>query len=263
MPWSSIIAVGDELLRGFTVDTNSNWLAGRLFSLGYPLKRIEVVGDVEDDIVAAIQDHVNRPELVRIFVCGGLGPTPDDRTFQALARALRRRLVYDRQTGLLMQDLMFSRGVARTRGTAELNPGNRKMAMVPEGSVILRNGPGMAPGIAYPLRADRFIFAMPGVPSELRSIFHEWIEPVYVRDGRAPAVAELHYRLAPESAFAQVMTALEAEYPDVSLGSYPQTELGRLIIRASGPDSAQVQRVLDEIRRRVGRYQPLEERGDP
>jgi len=258
MPSSSIIAVGDELLRGFTVDTNSHWLAGRLFSLGYPLKRIEVVGDVEDDIVAAVRRHLAQPELARIFVCGGLGPTPDDRTFQALARALSRRLVYDRQTGGLMQGLMLSRGVARTRGSAELNAGNRKMAMVPEGSVVLRNGPGMAPGIAYPIEADRFIFAMPGVPSELRSIFSEWIVPGYLHDGRAPAVAELHYRLAPESAFAQVMSALEREYPDVSLGSYPQTELGKLIIRASGPDAGRVEHVLDEIRRRVTRYQPKE-----
>lgn len=258
MASSSIIAVGDELLRGFTVDTNSNWLAGRLFSLGYPLKRIEVVGDVEDDIVAAIQEHVARPELSRIFVCGGLGPTPDDRTFQALARALGRRLVYDPETGRLMQNLMFSRGVAKTRGTAELNAGNRKMAMLPEGSQVLRNGPGMAPGIAYPLDADRFLFALPGVPSELRAVFHDWIEPGYLRDGSAPTVAELHYRLAPESAFAQAMLAVEREYPDVSVGSYPQAELGRLIIRASGADAARVQQVLDHIRRQVSRYQPLD-----
>lgn len=256
MPFSSIIAVGDELLRGFTVDTNSNWLASRLFAAGYPLKRIEVVGDVEVDIVAAIHQHLGQPELLRIFVCGGLGPTPDDRTFQALARALGRRLVYDRPTGSLMQGLMFSRGVARTRGTAELNAGNRKMAMIPEGSQVLRNGPGMAPGIVYPLEGGRFIFALPGVPSELRSIVRDWIEPGFIHDGQVPVVAELRYRLAPESAFAQVMTALDAEYPDVSLGSYPQSELGTLIIRASGPDGRRVQQVLDEIRRRVGRYQP-------
>lgn len=258
MPSSSIIAVGDELLRGFTVDTNSNWLAGRLFSLGYPLKRIEVVGDVEGDIVTAIQDHLARLELSRVFVCGGLGPTPDDRTFQAVAAALGRRLVYDSGTGRLMQSLMFSRGVAKTRGTAELNAGNRKMAMIPEGSLVLRNGPGMAPGIAYPLEAGRFLFVLPGVPSELRSIFTDWIEPGYLRDGQPPAVAELHYRLAPESAFAAAMQAVEREFPDVSLGSYPQTDIGRLIIRASGVDGTRVRQVLDEIRRRVVRYQPLD-----
>jgi molybdopterin-biosynthesis enzyme MoeA-like protein len=147
--------------------------------------------------------------------------------------------------------------MAKVRGTAELNAGNRKMAMVPEGSVILRNGPGMAPGIAYPLGSDRFLFAMPGVPPELRSLFSEWIEPGYLRDGSPPAVGELHYHLAPESAFAPAMLALESEYPDVSLGSYPQTELGRLIIRASGSDSARVRQVLDEIQRRVSRYQPV------
>ena len=87
VPQSSIIVVGNEILRGFTVDTNSNWLAMRLFRCGFPVRLITTVGDVDADIVSAVHEHVKRPELTRIFVCGGLGPTPDDRTYIALGRA--------------------------------------------------------------------------------------------------------------------------------------------------------------------------------
>src|SRR5258708_37877372 len=76
VPQSSIIVVGNEILRGFTVDTNSNWLAGRLFGCGYPVRVITTIGDVDADIVSAIHDHIGRPELSRIFVCGGPRPPP-------------------------------------------------------------------------------------------------------------------------------------------------------------------------------------------
>src|SRR6202165_1887596 len=90
VPQSSIIVVGNEILRGFTVDTNSNWLAMRLFRCGFPVRLMTTVGDVDADIVSAIHEHIKRSELTRIFVCGGLGPTPDDLTYIALGRALSR-----------------------------------------------------------------------------------------------------------------------------------------------------------------------------
>ena len=256
MPESSIITVGNELLRGFTQDTNSSWLAARLFARGYPVRRITIVGDVDADIVAAVRDELGRTELARIFVCGGLGPTPDDRTYGALALALGRRLHYDRATGAQMQGLMFSRGVAARRGTAELNAGNRRMATLPEGAAVLRNGPGMAPGLAFELGDDRYLFALPGPPHELQSIVERLIEPRYLTGGLVPTVRELHYRLAPESAFHDVMRRLESEYPDVSLGSYPQAQLGRLTIRASGIDAGRVEQVIEAVRAGVGGYQP-------
>jgi len=256
VPLSSIIVVGNEILRGFTVDTNSNWLAGRLFQCGYPVQTITTIGDVDADIVSAIQDHVQRPELSRIFVCGGLGPTPDDRTYVALGRALEQRLVYRRDVGAQMQNLMFIRNLAARRGTAELNAGNRRMATLPEGAILVRNGAGMAPGLAFELEQDRYLFALPGVPHELRAVYDD-IEVRYLGGGQADVVRELHYRLAPESMFHDVMRDLEREYPDVSLGSYPQTETRELILRASGPNPEQVEAVISAIRERVTQYAPI------
>ena len=257
MPQSSIIVVGNEILRGFTVDTNSNWLAGRLFRCGYPVSLMTTVGDVDQDIVAAIDEHVGRPELARIFVCGGLGPTPDDRTYVGLARALGQPLVYRREVGAQMQNLMFLRNIAAQRGTAALNAGNRRMAMLPEGATLVHNGAGMAPGLAFELARDRYLFALPGVPHELRSVYED-IEASYLLGAHGDAVRELHYRLAPESMFHDVMRDLEREYPDVSLGSYPQTETRELILRASGQNPERVEAVINEIRDRVSQFSPLD-----
>jgi nicotinamide-nucleotide amidase len=256
VPQSSIIVVGNEILRGFTVDTNSNWLAGRLFQCGYPVRTITTIGDVDADIVSAIHAHIKRQELSRIFVCGGLGPTPDDRTYVALGRALDQPLVYRRDVGAQMQNLMFIRNMAARRGTAELNAGNRRMAMLPERATLVRNGAGMAPGLAFDLGQDRYLFALPGVPHELRAVYED-IEVRYLDGGRADAVRELHYRLAPESMFHDVMKDLEREYPDVSLGSYPQTETRELILRASGPNPEHVDAVIKSIRERVTQYSPV------
>lgn len=256
VPESSIIVVGNEIIRGFTVDTNSNWLAGRLFRCGYPVRLITTIGDVDGDIVAAIKDHVARAELSRVFVCGGLGPTPDDRTYVALGHALNQPLVYRREIGEQMQNLMFIFGRAAQRGTAELNAGNRRMATLPRDAHLIRNGAGMAPGLAFPIGEDRWLFALPGVPHELRSVYED-IESIYLSGGQADVVRELHYQLAPESMFHDAMQALEREYPDVSLGSYPQTETRELIIRASGPSADRVDAVIRAIRERVTQYTPI------
>ncbi|MEA2636632.1 MAG: hypothetical protein QOH92_3399 [Chloroflexota bacterium] len=256
VPDSSIIVVGNEILRGFTVDTNSNWLAMRLFRCGFPVRLIATVGDVDTDIVSAVQEHINRRELTRIFVCGGLGPTPDDRTYVALGRALGQPMVYRREVGAQMQNLMFTRNMAARRGTAALNAGNRRMATLPQGATLIRNGAGMAPGLAFALGDDRYLFALPGVPQELRAVYED-VELGYLTGARADVVRELHYRMAPESTFYDVMQALEAEFPDVSLGSYPQTETRELILRASGPDAQRVEAVIQALRDRVTQYAPV------
>src|SRR2546430_12059922 len=126
MPQSSIIVVGNEILRGFTVDTNSNWLAGRLFHVGYPVRLMTTVGDIDADIVAAIRDDAARPDIARIFVCGGLGPTPDDRTYVALGRALNQPLVYRRGVGAAVPDLKVCLHKGGPRGAAGRYAGEPK-----------------------------------------------------------------------------------------------------------------------------------------
>src|SRR5256886_574937 len=87
---SSIVAIGDELVGGFTLDTNSHWMAERLRLLGYPVKRVTQIRDKPGEIVEQLRRELDDTEITDVFVSGGLGPTPDDRTFAALADALGR-----------------------------------------------------------------------------------------------------------------------------------------------------------------------------
>src|ERR1700730_18340785 len=173
---SVVIAVGDELLRGYTIDSNTNWLAQRLYAVGYPVRRAHIVADIPEEIVAAVRDEIQRqPDC--LFLCGGLGPTPDDRTLAALAVALDRPLRLDPGAAKHIQDRIdWLHGIGRIK-TNQMLEANRRMAEVPQGSVILENSMGMAPGLAIEIGraggAQGHLFVLPGVPRELKTIFED------------------------------------------------------------------------------------------
>src|SRR5260370_22660259 len=95
---SSIVAIGDELVGGFTLDSNSHWLAERLRLLGFPVKRMTAIRDRPNEIVEQVARELADPEVTHVFVSGGLGPTTDDRTFASIADALSRELVIWEET---------------------------------------------------------------------------------------------------------------------------------------------------------------------
>ena len=248
---SVVVAVGDELLRGHTLDSNTNWLAQRLYALGFPLRRAHIVADVEDEIVAITRDEIGRrPDC--LFVCGGLGPTPDDRTLAALAVAVDRPLHLDPQAAQHIQDRIdWLHGIGRIK-TNEMREANRRMARVPEGSVILENTLGMAPGLAIIISAPdeepRYLFVLPGVPRELKSIFEDEIVPRYLSGGIAHVTEEVHFARAVEAEFWDLLNRVEAEFPGVSVGSYPQPDRGHLIIRLAGADPERVRAAAELVR---------------
>jgi len=92
------VAIGDELVGGFTLDTNSHWLAERLRLLGFPVKRVTQIRDRPQEIVEQVRRELIDDEVTHVFLSGGLGPTPDDRTFAALAEALGREMVVWEET---------------------------------------------------------------------------------------------------------------------------------------------------------------------
>jgi nicotinamide-nucleotide amidase len=240
-PGTVIIAVGDELLGGFTLDTNSHWLAQQVRDVGFPCEHIEVVGDRDDDIVAAIRRAVDDPHAARVFVCGGLGPTTDDRTLPAVSRALTRPLQEDPEARAHIEGIIERMHAAGWVPTLELSEANARMALVPEGATVLRNRRGMASGLAYPLDGeDRWLFVLPGIPRELQAIAGEEVLPQFFAGGTAPVVRELRYGYAIEAEFFEPMRTLEREFPDVNVGSYPQTETRQLVIRIRGTDEPRV-----------------------
>ncbi len=231
---SSIVAIGDELVGGFTLDTNSHWLTERLRLLGHPVKRITVIRDRAGEIIDQIRRELADPEIAEVFCCGGLGPTPDDRTFAALAEALRRRL---NEAGLL--------------DSPEVTEANLRMARIPaDPAHVFKNRRGMAPGVVYEQDGHR-LFVLPGVPMELKGIFTEELEPKYLSDSPGAIVRELRFIFAIEAKFYPLMRELEEKFPDVSVGSYPNFETKELVIRCLGAEAKQVDSVIEIIRRRT------------
>ena len=251
MPLSSIVAIGDELVGGFTLDTNSHWMAERLRLLGYPVKRVTEIRDKPAEIVEQIQRELDDPDVTDIFMTGGLGPTPDDRTFAALADALGRELVIWEETRARIERRVQRMHAMGLLESPEVTEGNLRMARIPaEPSHVFRNRRGMAPGTIYEANGKR-IFVLPGVPLEMKGIFTEEIEPEFLTAGSAATVRELRFTFAVEARFYPVMRELEETLPDVSVGSYPNFETKELVIRVLGADPKQVDAALEIIRRKA------------
>lgn len=235
-----IIAVGDEVLGGFTADSNSHWLASRVREAGYPADRIEVVGDRHEAITAAVRRAVDEPRADRVVISGGLGPTPDDVTLEAVAAALGRPLAVHPAALAHVQSIVDRMHAAGWIPAAGISEANRKMTLAPEGSEVLANRRGMASGIVVALGEDRLLFVLPGVPRELRVIVEEEMIPRHFAGAQAPAIVELRYTDVIEAEIAEPMRTVAAEYPDVTVGSYPQSERRELIVRVSGAEPGRV-----------------------
>lgn len=251
MAWSSLVTIGDELLNGFTLDTNSHWLAERLRLLGTPLKRQATVRDREAEIVAAVTRDLEDAEIGDVFVMGGLGPTPDDRTFPALARALGRDLVIEEEVRGRIERRVQRLHEAGLIESPEVTEANLRMARIPAGpAFVCRNRRGMAPGVVYEQDGKR-IFVLPGVPLEMKGIFTEELEPQFLAGRSAAHVREVRFTFAVEARFYPVMKELEESHPAVSVGSYPNFETKELVIRVIGDDEQQVEEVAGLVRARA------------
>jgi nicotinamide-nucleotide amidase len=166
-PSAAIVSVGDELLLGETVDTNGSWLSRELSRLGLRVLRRWVVGDVPDGIRQAVNRALEVAEVV--LVTGGLGPTPDDLTREAVAGLLGYALDLDPD---LLEGL---KARFRARGYGELPEDARAMAEVPRGSTVLPNPHGAAPGLVMENREGNLCILLPGVPREMRGIFGQGV----------------------------------------------------------------------------------------
>lgn len=177
-----LVTIGDELLLGFTIDTNAAYLGRALAPLGMEIVRHTTVGDAAPDIVAAVREALDRTGAV--VTTGGLGPTSDDLTRSAIAQLFGRSLQLDTAT--------FDRLVARwrARGLPEPLPGpNRQQAMVPDGARILVNDHGSAPGTWLEDATGRWVVMLPGVPRELRGMVADRLVPALAERWRARGIA--------------------------------------------------------------------------
>ena len=168
-----LITIGDELLLGYTIDTNAAHLARELASVGISIVRRATVGDEADDITAAVQDALDRTGAV--ITTGGLGPTSDDRTRPAIAALFGRDLVADEERWEALRDLW------RERGRGEIPLTNRGQIMIPSGATVLTNRHGTAPGIWLEDERGRWCAMLPGVPREMRGMLADELLPHLTR----------------------------------------------------------------------------------
>ncbi|QXJ25010.1 CinA family nicotinamide mononucleotide deamidase-related protein [Actinomadura graeca] len=223
-----LLTVGDELLLGDTVNGNAAWLGRRLADHGVEVTRSVVVGDETDVIVEAVTSALGRADAV--ITTGGLGPTYDDLTRDALAKAAGVALVRDPA----LERRLRERSAASGRG---LQPMAMRMAEVPEGAGLLHNSAGTAPGLRVELPGG-VAYALPGVPFEMRTIMDEVVLPELAGIAGLPAVARRTLRTAGlwESVVATRLAEVEA-MDGIRLAYLPDPAEVKIRITAAGPDA--------------------------
>ena len=171
-----IICIGNELLIGKTLNTNAQWLAKRITILGLIVQRISVIGDNINEISNAIKESIHRNPRF-LLTTGGLGPTFDDKTLEGLAKALGHRITINEEAMKMIKDNYLNYAKEGIIEVVELTPHRVKMAKFPEGAKALPNPIGTAPAVSLEYK-NVIIFALPGVPLEMKSIFEESIADI-------------------------------------------------------------------------------------
>lgn len=173
---AEILIVGNELLNGTTLDTNSHWMSQELTLLGVKVTRKTTVRDVLPVIVDAFKECASRKPSW-LFSIGGLGPTYDDMTIEALAKAIGRKLYLDPTAVQMLKESYIRRRKMFNRPIRRMPKSSLKMAMIPKDTIPLANSVGSAAGVLAKIGAAN-VASFPGVPSEMKAIFTEQIVPL-------------------------------------------------------------------------------------
>jgi nicotinamide-nucleotide amidase len=231
-----VVTVGDELLLGYTIDTNAAHLARVLAAEGVEIARRTTCGDTAESIAAAVRDALDRTGAV--ITTGGLGPTSDDLTKPSIAALFGRAMVLDEAHLAWMEERW------RTRFQRPMPASNRQQAMLPAGARKLVNNHGSAPGIWLEDERGRWVAMLPGVPREMRGMLADTLLPL-VRErlgggGRVVRSRTLRTTGVGESQIADLVATLDGGVGQVELAYLPNadgTDL-RLTVRGALPDDA-------------------------
>ncbi|MCX6648951.1 MAG: competence/damage-inducible protein A [Candidatus Bathyarchaeota archaeon] len=204
-PRVELIATGDELIYGRILDTNSNWLAKRLTEIGAELRRVTMVGDDYDDMRDALIGALDRDAEIIIFT-GGLGPSEDDFTVDAIGRALSKAVINDPVGFQKIKEIYERRGSDLKRGA--------RMTRILEGSEAIQNHVGMSVGMKL-LHMGKLIFTLPGVPQEMQGMFNEHIAPVLEAEAKHKLLGHTYGVAMVWKDFFPVYTKLQADYPEI------------------------------------------------
>ena len=238
---SEIIVIGDELLIGQVIDTNSKWMASELNKQGWEVTRITTISDGADDIKEAISSAFSRVDIV--LMTGGLGPTSDDVTKPVLCEYFGGKMIFD--NAVYEQNMRYFAG----RGL-QMNESTRRQAEVPDVCTVIPNPVGTAP-IMWFEQGSRVLVAMPGVPHEMRvAMKGDVLERLRRHYGDHDAI--LHRTLMvfrnTESGLSERLASFEAQLPSsIKLAYLPMPGVVRLRLTARGNDEASLLKILDEM----------------
>lgn len=199
---AAVLVIGDEILSGRTQDTNSTYIARFLGALGIDLKEVRVVGDVEDEIVAAL--NALRARYGLVFTTGGIGPTHDDITADAVARAFGVGIGYHPDAYALLE-ARYPPG--------EFNDMRKRMARIPHGGMLVANSVSGAPGFHI-----GNVYVLAGVPGVMRAML-ESLAPELPRGQTVQSVTV--EAGIPEGVIAPGLAEIQKTHRDVAIGSYP------------------------------------------
>lgn len=236
---ADIITIGDEILIGQIIDTNSAWIAARLGEIGVSIRRKYSIGDRREEIISAVEESMEKAEIT--IITGGLGPTKDDITKRVLAEIFNSPMVCHTETYERVERMMAARGIA-------FNDLNKGQAMVPECCTVLANHKGTAPGMWFE-RNGRVVVSLPGVPFEMEGLMIESVLPLLTRHFELSSVVHrtaITYGLA-ESMMAELIAPWEdALPPHLHLAYLPSPSQLRLRLSAYDVDKEQAEREFDE-----------------
>lgn len=234
---ASIITIGDELLIGQTIDTNSAFIAQELNKIGVWVRRRVAVGDVYDEIWNALDEESKESDT--IIITGGLGPTADDITKPLLCNYFGGKLVVNEEV-LTHVKYLFEKIYRRPGPILERN---LKQAEVPDVCTVLHNARGTAPGMLF--HKDRRVFiSLPGVPHEMKGLVTSEVIPRLLNEFRMPAIVHRTVFTAGqgESVIAELLKDFEPALPEhIKLAYLPNYGMVKLRLTAKGNSKAEVE----------------------
>ncbi len=236
---ASIITIGDELLIGQTVDTNSAWMGAELSKSGFDVFRITSVHDRREDILYSLKEAAGKSDVV--LITGGLGPTSDDITKQTLCEFFDTHLVMDEDVLRMNENMMRLRNFP-------MNDKNRRQAEVPESCRVLKNDSGTAPGMWF--EKDNTIFiSMPGVPHEMKHLMEKIILPELKK--RFTSQVIIHRNIMTygsfESKLSDILSDFESGLPaNIKLAYLPASGIIKLRLTGTGSDKESLSKIINE-----------------
>ncbi len=236
---ADLITIGDEILIGQIIDTNSAWIAKQLNDEGINVREITSISDQPAHIIATLNESGKKASI--ILVTGGLGPTKDDRTKAAICNFFGTQLVENKEVLDHIIELLAPRGVV-------INSLNREQALVPETATVLVNKLGTAPGLLFHHNGSIFVF-MPGVPFEMKYLMENEVLPHIKKLFNTTTI--IHRTVLtqglPESMLAEQIADWEDNLPAcISLAYLPNPQSLKLRLSARGDDRAYLSQLLEE-----------------